>query len=143
MSEQGNFYPQRAEGTSLPQAHAFPGRATLLKHNTLVLSQEKTPRLRRFVVLINFLFVHYFQALREELRCLFHCVDADAFVDGVDTFLVVQRHQKRGEAINVIAHVAVIAAVAVCDEHIGRGDHCRENLFDCDVQVVPRFDVDG
>ena len=61
----------------------------------------------------------------------------------MDTFLVVQRHQKRGEAINIVAHVAVIAAVAVCDEHIRRGDHCRENLLDCDVQVVPRFDVDG
>ena len=61
----------------------------------------------------------------------------------MNAFLVVERHQKRRETINIVAHVAVIAAVAVCDKHIRCGDHRRENLLDCDVEIVPRLDVDG
>lgn len=87
--------------------------------------------------------VHNLKALRKEFGCGFHCVDADALVDGMNAFLVVERHQERRETINIVAHVAIITAVAVCDKHIRRGDHRRENLFDRDVEIVPGFYVDG
>ena len=89
------------------------------------------------------LLIHHFKALCKELRCGFHCVDAHALVDCVDTFLIIERHKEGRKAVDVVAHVAVIAAVAVCDKHVRRCNHRREYLLDCDVEVVPGLDVDG
>ena len=88
------------------------------------------------------LFVHHFEALCKELRCLFHCVDAYALVDCVYTLLVVKRHKEGCKTIDIVAYFTVITAVAIGDKHIRSGDHRREDLLDSDVEVMPRFDVD-